>query len=61
MKQAVRYRAMPGADLKRLERFIELYEPHTVADDTVLRAITLGHPMICPIASMGARIGMGRN
>ena len=46
---------------ERMERFIELYEPHAVADDTVLRAITLGHPMICPIVSMGARIGMGRN
>ena len=31
------------------------------ASATVLRAITLGHPMVCPIVSMGARVALGRN
>lgn len=57
----VRYRGLPGADMKRMERFIEAYEPHVVADDAMLRQVLAGHPAVCPIYSMAARIAMGRN
>lgn len=62
MKQnTIRYLGFRNTDHERLHRFIERYEPHVPNDDAMLLQMAYGHPLVCPLWSLGVRIGLGRN